>query len=210
MIQPLLNLKTINLESLPWNLNQNHKDHGGVFILIKCGQQYLISLSCMEEEYCTSRVTPSALRLCFSSSRALLCWPPSACRTRRKMVEQQQKWREGSANRFPSNRNHLLPVLWADGCFSPCRMLLVASHRTAGSCITEAKRRVWLTSLGPFYVEIYCLAMSINSLVQSILRIIYSKWLKCIICIKIPIRVRFVIIWTMSQVWSRWDEDQHL
>lgn len=53
---------------------------------------YLISLSWMVEEYCRSRVTPWALRLSFSSAKALLCWLLSACRTGWKQWNDSRNW----------------------------------------------------------------------------------------------------------------------
>lgn len=57
-------------------------------------QLYLISLSCIVEEYSTSRAMPQALRLCFISSRALLCWQLSACRKgqRPNINEQREQY----------------------------------------------------------------------------------------------------------------------
>lgn len=54
-------------------------------------QLYLISLSCIVEEYSTFRVMPQAVRLCFISSRALLCWPLSVCRERQRQNSTRQK-----------------------------------------------------------------------------------------------------------------------
>lgn len=58
-------------------------------------QLYLISLSCIVEEYSTSRVMPQALRLCFISSRALLCWQLSACRKGQRQNSTEQKEENG-------------------------------------------------------------------------------------------------------------------
>lgn len=58
-------------------------------------QLYLISLSCIVEEYSTSRVMPQALRLCFISSRALLCWRLSICRKRQRQNSTRQKKKNG-------------------------------------------------------------------------------------------------------------------
>lgn len=57
-------------------------------------QLYLISLSCIVEEYSTSRARPQALRLCLISSRALLCWQLSACRKgqRPNISEQREQY----------------------------------------------------------------------------------------------------------------------
>lgn len=58
-------------------------------------QLYLISLSCIVEEYSTFRVMPQAERLCFISSRALLCWPLSVCRERQRQNSTRQKKENG-------------------------------------------------------------------------------------------------------------------
>lgn len=120
-------------------------------------QMYLISLSCIVEEYSTSRVTPQALRLCFISSRALLCWQLSACRKgqRPNSSEQGEECAETACHHL-SQKDWPRPVWWADGFSSPCRVLSAASHRTAGSCTAIADRGwpAWDTS-------------SINKLVQS-------------------------------------------
>lgn len=59
-------------------------------------QLYLISLSCIVEEYSTSRVTPQALRLCFISSSALLCWQLSACRKEKRPNSTEEREENGS------------------------------------------------------------------------------------------------------------------
>lgn len=58
-------------------------------------QLYLISLSCIVEEYSTSRVMPQALRLCFISSRALLCWQLSASRKEQRQNSTEEREENG-------------------------------------------------------------------------------------------------------------------
>lgn len=62
-------------------------------------------------------------------------------------------WLPCMHDRRPHYFNSLLHLVsWGDGSFSPCRALLAASHRTAGSCTTgvERKGRGCQTCLGEF------------------------------------------------------------
>lgn len=73
---------------------------------------YLISLSCIVEEYSTSRVMPQALRLCFISSRALLCWLVSACRRGQGQNSSEKREQDGSTTYRHISQNDLLLPVW--------------------------------------------------------------------------------------------------
>lgn len=126
-------------------------------------QLYLISLSCIVEEYWMSRVTPWAPRLSCSSVRALPCWPLFACRTEPMVVTRQHKVSRGGCWGLLQN-NLLHPEWWGDGSSSPCRMLSAASHRNAGSYTAKVKGAGLIDMFVPYYVEIYIQRLAVNVL----------------------------------------------